>query len=149
MPLWSFQAVRRGLNRTLSKLDRMFQRQVSVQVEVDFDSHLHVHGMSIFLAGFEAPRLYRLDGFFIQSHAEGIHHANIGGAAVGGDDDHQRAGSLIFCLAGFFGKFRIGGKNRSRRSYTSAGTEYAATHASARAWTYARSRTGTNARPTS
>src|SRR5580692_2012260 len=69
--------------------------QFSVQVEVDFDGHFDVDGMAIFLAGFEAPSADGFDGLFVQSHAERIDDANVDGAAIRGDDDHQGAGALV------------------------------------------------------
>ena len=76
--------------------------RISVEVEVDFDGHFEGDGVAVFLAGFEAPGFDGFDSFFVEAHAERVDHADVGGAAVGRDDDHQRAGALIFGLAGFF-----------------------------------------------
>ena len=35
------------------------------------------------MARLEVPVLHGFDGFFVESHAEGAHHANVAGTAIG------------------------------------------------------------------
>src|SRR5580698_2058969 len=101
--------------------------------------------MAIFLPGLEAPGLDRLNGLFVESHAERVHHANIGCPALGSYNDHQRASTLVLRFAGFFGKLWIRNVNSPRWSHSLARTENAATGTAARTGSYARPRPRTNA----
>src|SRR5580658_8654205 len=97
-------------------------------MEIDFHGHFHIHRVTIFLAGFEAPGLDRLDGFLVESHAQRVHHANVRGLAVGANDNHQGANSLVLSFARFFGELRIRREDWPRRGHTSARAVNTASH---------------------
>src|SRR5712671_3922253 len=101
--------------------------------------------MTVLLAGLKAPGLHSLDSFFVQSHAERIHYANVGRASIGGHHDHQGASSLILSFACFLGKLWRGRENGAGRRYSPAGTENTAPNTTARTGPHTRSCAWTDA----
>ena len=57
--------------------------------------------------GTEAPGANRFDGLFIEAESQSLGNADVGGAAVGGDDGDQQHGALILGFYGFIGKLRL------------------------------------------
>src|SRR5580704_4155449 len=96
----------------------------------------------------ELPILHRLDGFFVEAHAQAAEDANIGWAAVDSHDQAERADALVFGLARFLRKLRLGCINRPRRRSAAAHVEDASTRAATLARAKARAVTGSDAAAT-
>src|SRR5574341_1881661 len=118
-----------------------------VEPEVDFDVDLHGHGLAVLLGRLELPGAHRLDGFLIQSQAEGALHADVAGPAVGAHHHEQHHRPLILGLAGLLRVFRIGREDGAGRAHSAAHAIDAAADAAAPSRSYARPAARTHAAP--
>ena len=76
-------------------MSRKSRRRVLVEAEVYGDPDAGVDGLAVFEGGFEAVELDGREGFFVETHAEGLDDARILRVAVGIDNDGDDADALI------------------------------------------------------
>src|SRR5579864_4351302 len=79
-----------------------------IKSKADFDTNFHVHRLTIFLSGLEAPLLHRIDRLGVQSEAEAADNSNVARAAISVDNEPQNTSTLRLVPARLFGIFRIG-----------------------------------------
>src|SRR5579864_4100990 len=104
--------------------------------EIDFDRRNGRYRRAIRSdSGFESPGANGLDGLFVQPKAGALHHLNVGGVAVGLNDDLENYDSLKLGFARVFRILRLG-TIEARRISHSAGprTESAAARAASKSW---------------
>jgi len=135
------------------KIEKIVEREILEQSESNFDGHNHGNGFPARpIGGLKSPLLDGLNGFFFKPKAWPLHDLNFRGAAIWSDHRLKNDRALVFCLAGFFGLFRVRAIH-TRRIADAAGSRVvgSAARTAAVAWAQAAAFAAANpsARPTS
>ena len=96
------------------------------QPEIDDDIGADRDRFAVFQRGFEPPLGHSFNGLFIETQAERARHFNVGGIAVGVDDDAQAHFALPLGLPGFFGVLGFRPENGHGRRNAAADAVHAA-----------------------
>src|SRR5450432_2607693 len=103
-----------------SPLARALLEATSQQPENDLNIDLHSYRHPIFHPRRKLPSPYRLDGLFIQAHAQRLLHSDLARPPIGTDHHPEHDRTLVLRLPGFVGVLGIRVVNWSRRRYPSA-----------------------------
>ena len=91
------------------------EREKLKQSESNFDGNDYGNRFSAgTIGGLKAPLLHGFHGFFFQPKSRALHDLNFRGAAIRSDHRLKNDRALVFCLASFFGVFRVGAIDASR-----------------------------------
>src|SRR5690349_4389950 len=91
--------------RKAGKAHRLAASSVAAELqkpEVYFDGGLHRDGFTVLVSRTEAPLVYGLDSFLVESQAQATQHLQIVSLAVGINFDVQHHGALILGAPRFF-----------------------------------------------
>src|SRR5216684_3822247 len=90
------------------KIEKIVETEILEQSESNFDGDDHGNGFPARPIGrLESPLLHGFYGFFFQPKSRALHDLNFRGAAIRSDHRLKNDRALVFCLAGFFGIFRV------------------------------------------
>src|SRR5882724_4548957 len=74
----------------------------SVKMERNFDANRNGYRFAIFHGGLELPLIDRLNCLFVETQSQAAGKMNVARPAIRTNDQADRTGALILCLAGFF-----------------------------------------------